>query len=465
MRPPASPSRRRFLKTATAAAGAPFILPSGSYSKPLNSRLQVAMVGADGMAYSDMKQIGSHEKAKFVGFCDIDRDRFTKADKDFPGVTHFADYVEMYDKLGDTLDAVCVAIPDHSHARASIEAMKRGKHVYCQKPLAHTVWECRQMRLWAGKTGVITQMGNQIHSNIEYRLAVRLLRDGAIGKIKEVHSFLEADGRCRQTYRDRPPHEKESAPPANVNWNLWLGPSAERPFVEGAYHPFVWRDWQTFGSGALGDFGCHIFDPIFSALDLNAPLTVRAEHKGTNHEIWPGPEKVLYVYPGNKWTAGKTLDITWYDGLWRNAPGKLEPGRTIEPQEVWFEKDLQKLKDLSQMPDELKIPRSGSIIVGESGSMVLPHVAGPRLYPLEKFQAYPYPKDVKGLEHRHVWIDHVFENQKTSDGFHYAGPLAEAVQLGNIAARHPGVTLEWDAKAMKIGNHAEAEKMLTKVYR
>jgi predicted dehydrogenase len=434
------PSRRRFLKTAATAIGAPFILPSGSYSKPLNSMLQVATVGADGMAHSDMMNFGSHPKVKFVGFCDIDSNRFAKADKEFPGVTHFADYMEMYSKLGDTLDAVGVGCPDHSHARASIEAMKRGKHVYCQKPLAHTVWECRQMKLWAEKTGLITQMGNQIHSAIEYRLGARLLRDGAIGKVKEVHSWVGVDGRERTAFDDRPPKSLECAPPPNVNWELWTGPSPMRGYVPDAYHPFVWRDWQDFGSGALGDFGCHIFDPVFTALELTAPTTVRAEHSGTNREVWPGPERVYYNFPGTKFTVPQ-LPVTWYDG-------KLQPA-----------------KELSKMPPELKLPNSGSLLIGELGNMVLPHVAGPRMYPVEKFQGFAYPKDVVGLNHRHVWIDAIFEGKKTSDGFHYAGPLAETVQLGNVAARFPGVELEWDAAGMKIAGNPEAEKLLTKEYR
>jgi len=440
MSPHATPSRRRFLKTAAAAIGAPFVLPSGSHSKPLNSMLQVASIGADGMPFGDIKQIASHGKTKYVAFCDIDSNRFAKVDKEFPGVTHFADYVEMLEKLGDKVDAVNVGTPDHSHARASIEAMKRGKHVYCQKPLAHTVWECRQMKLWADKTGVITQMGNQIHSNLEYRLGVRLIKDGAIGKVREVHSWISVDGRERTCFDDRPTKSLECAPPSNVNWDLWIGPAPMRGYVPDAYHPFVWRDWQDFGSGGLGDFGCHIFDPVFTALDLTAPLTVRAEHSGTNREVWPGPERVYYTFPGTKWTAGE-IKVTWYDGR------------------------LQPAKELSKMPPELKLPGGGSLIIGELGNMVLPHVAGPRMYPVEKFQGYAYPKDVKALEHRHVWVDHIFANERTSDGFHYAGPLAEAVQLGNVAARFPGEALEWDAKSMKIANKPEADKLLTKTYR
>ena len=213
-----------------------------------------------------------------------------------------------------------------------------------------------------------------------------------------------------------------------------------RPFVEGAYHPFVWRDWQAYGSGALGDFGCHIFDPIFTALELTAPLSVKADHAGTNDEIWPGPETVHYVFPGTKWTTS-SLKVTWYDG-------KLRPPR-----------------ELAQLPPDLDLPRGGSLIIGEGGNMVLPHVAGPRMYPLEKFKEYPYPRDVKGALHWHIWVDHVFENKKTSDGFHYAGPLAETVQLGNVAARFPGKAFEWDAAALQIKGDPNAQKLITKDYR
>jgi predicted dehydrogenase len=435
------PSRRKFLKTAAETIlGAPFIQPSGSYSKPLNSMLQVASVGADGMPYGDIKNFATHPKVKLVAFCDIDSNRFEKVDKDFPDTPHFADYMEMYSKLGDSLDAVGVGTPDHSHARASIEAMKRGKHVYCQKPLAHTVWECRQMRLWAEKTGVITQMGNQIHSAIEYRLGVRLIQDGAIGKVKEVHSWISVDGRERTAYDDRPSGTLECAPPPNVNWDLWIGGAPMRGYVPDAYHPFVWRDWQDFGTGALGDFGCHVFDPVFTALELTAPISIRAEHAGTNKEVWPGPEKVYYTFPGTKWTVGQ-LPVTWYDG-------KLQPPR-----------------ELAKIPDTLKMPGGGSLFIGEKGNMVLQHVAGPRLYPQENFTGFAYPKDVVGLNHRHVWIDAIFEGKKTSDGFHYAGPLAETVQLGNIAARMPGVTLEWDAANMKFAGNDAAQKLLSREYR
>lgn len=443
-----NPSRRSFMKKsalASAAVSFPAILRSASP----NSKLQVASVGVNGMGFSDIKNIGAHEKVKFVGFCDVDTSHFDKVDADFPGVQHFQDFREMFEKLGDQIDAVSVAIPDHMHAKVAIEAMKRGKHVYCQKPLAHTVWEARQMRLWAEKKGVITQMGNQIHSNIEYRLATRLIQEGAIGKVKEVHSWVAVTGNERNKLLEPP--TGAATPPATLNWDLWIGVAQMHPY-EPVYHPFVWRDWQDFGSGALGDFGCHILDPVFTSLGLHAPISIEAENSGINRYIWPTNQTIRYVFPGNELTAGKTLNVTWTDG-------GLRPDRK-----------------LAKMPPELELPRSGSLFIGEEGNMVLAHVAGPRLYPVDKFQGYKYPKE-QGLSHWHRWIDGCLANEKTSDGFHYAGPLAETVQLGNVATRiavgsidprlgkQESRLLEWDTENMKFPNMPEAERLLTKTYR
>ncbi|MCB1228223.1 MAG: Gfo/Idh/MocA family oxidoreductase [Verrucomicrobiales bacterium] len=441
-------TRRSFLRQstlATSALGFPAVLRSANP----NSKLQVASIGANGMAFTDIKNIGAHPAVKYVGFCDIDSTRFDKADADFPGVPHFADFREMLAQLGDTVDAVSVGTPDHMHAWAAMSAMRAGKHVYCQKPLAHTVWEARQMRLLAEKTGVTTQMGNQIHSAIEYRLGTRLIREGAIGKVKEVHSWVAVTGNERNRLLQPPPPEKV---PAHVNWDLWIGAAPMRDYSF-SYHPFVWRDWQDFGGGALGDFGCHILDPVFTALDLNAPLTVRAENSGINDEIWPTNQTIEYVFPGNDRIAGDTLKVTWTDG-------GLRPDRKI-----------------AKMPDNLELPRSGSVFIGEEGNLVLAHVGGPRMYPLEKFQGFKYPKE-EGRSHWHVWVDACLAGEKTSDGFHYAGPLAETVQLGNVATRlargvmdpriHREDTprlIEWDAENLRIPNLPEAEKLLTKTYR
>jgi predicted dehydrogenase len=450
---PLRTSRRTFLKQ-SALAGAMVTFPAVLRSANPNSHIAVAAIGCDGQGYSDLHNVSSHPKAKFVGFCDVDLNRFARADAAVPGVPHFQDFRVMLDKLGDSLDAVIVATPDHMHALIAIEAMKRGKHVYCEKPLAHNVWESRQMRLWAAKKKVITQMGNQIHSAVEYRMGTRLIREGVIGKVKEVYSWVSVAGNERTRLLEPP---APGPVPEGLDWNLWIGGAPMRPYAPIVYHPFAWRDWQDFGGGAIGDFACHILDPVFTALGIQAPLTVAADNTGINRHIWPTSESVRYVFPGNELTAGPTLHVTWCDG-------GLRPDRK-----------------LAQMPDNVDLPRSGSLFIGEKGNLVLPHVGGPRLYPVENFAGFAYPKDIKGLNHYHRWVDGIVENTQTSDNFDYAGWLSEAAQLGNVATRLPRRpvnsrgrlnvvpeelnVLEWDAENLRFKNSPEANALLTRTYR
>ena len=403
---------------------------------PMQS-LQVVVVGVNGMGWSDLSSVGSHKQVKFVGFCDIDSQRFDQADKGFPGVKHYVDYREMFAELSDRCDAVIVSTPDHMHAPAAMMAMGMGKHIYCQKPLTHTVWEARQMRKLAEKKNLTTMMGNQIHSAKEYRTGVRTIRDGLIGKVREVHSWVGVQGRqyCNRT--DRP---AAAAVPANVNWDLWLGGARERPFAPDVYHPFKWRDWQDFGSGALGDFGCHILDPVFCALGLTAPTSIEAINDGTTQEVWPGPETVTYVFPGTEHTAGKEIRVVWRDG-------GLKPPR-----------------ELAQMPEGVELPSAGSLFIGEGGTMVLPHVGMPLLYEGNKVKGVSVV-EAQGTNHWHDWVDAVLAGKKTTDGFELAGPLTECVQLGNVAARNPGKKLQWDAQGMTFTNMPEANRLLTKEYR
>jgi hypothetical protein len=339
-------SRRTFLKTSAAALlGFPAIVRAVNQ----NSQLQIAAIGVSGKGFSDISEVGTHSRVRYVGFCDIDTSRFGQVDKKFPDVAHFQDFREMLAQLGDKCDAVIVSTPDHLHAPVAMAAMQRGKHVYCQKPLTHTVWEARQLRLQAAKAKVVTQMGNQIHSAAEYRTAVKLLREGAIGKVKEVHSFLPNRGNN---------YTKLTEPPA----------------------------------------------------------------------------------PGTALTADKTVPVTWYDG------GRM-PDASV-----------------AQLPADKKLPGGGSIIVGESSTMVLPHVGMPQVYSKGEVALLGIEK-VPGVSHYHAWVDAVLSGTKTTDSFDYAGPLTEAVQLGNVATRVPGVTLEWDAEALRIRNSPEAERLLTKEYR
>lgn len=429
--------RRRFLTRSAVAATGLFAMPSILRAAPTRQELHVAAIGVNGMGWSDLSSVGSHASVKFVGFCDIDAAQFSKADAAFAGVPHFADYRQLLADLGDKVDAVIVSTPDHMHAPIAMAAMKLGKHVYCQKPLTHTVWESRQMRLLATQKKLTTQMGNQIHSNAEYRQGVRLIQQGVIGKVREVHSWVGVQGRqyCNRT--DRP---ADAPIPKGVNWDLWLGAAPVREFAADVYHPFKWRDWQDFGSGALGDFGCHILDPVFTALEIQAPISIEAANDGTTSEVWPGPETVTFEFPGTKYTLGSTIKVIWRDG------------------------GLKPPAELAQLPAGVDLPGAGSLFIGEGGVMVLPHVASPLLYPQETYADMKLP-DVKGTSHWHDWVDAVISGQRTTDGFEYAGPLSETVQLGNIAARLPGTKLQWNTETMAITGHDSAAAMLTKSYR
>ena len=431
---PPRTSRRSFLK---ASAGALVGFPALLRAQNLNSNLQLVGVGCDGKGYSDLSEVGSHARAKFVGFCDVDSARFAKIDQKFPGVAHHADFRAMCSKLGAGFDGVVVSTPDHMHAAIAMAAMRLGKHVYCQKPLTHTVWEARQLRLQAAKSRVRTQMGNQIHSASEYRTGVKLLRDGAIGKITAVHSWQRNSGNG---------YTKLTAPPApgsvpeNLNWDLWLGVAPHREYAPEVYHPFKWRDWQEFGGGTMGDFGCHILDPVFTALGLGAPKTVRAESEGLNPHTWPSAETVHYVFPGTKHTAGDTLPVTWYDG------GRLPDAA------------------LAKLPPGAELAKAGSLFIGEEGVLMQPHVAMPQLYPVDKFGGKQIVKE-PAANHYHAWVDAALNATETSDNFEYAGPLTEAVLLGNVATRLPGVLLEWDSAGLRLPGHPEAERFLRRDYR
>jgi predicted dehydrogenase len=415
-----------------------------------NEKLQVACVGVGGIADLDVTRIASHPAVQIVGLCDVDANRFAKADAKLPGVRHFADYREMFAALGAGFDAVIVDTPDHMHAPVTVAALAARKHVYCQKPISHTVWEARQMRLWAEHAGVTTQMGTQIHSSAEYRLGVRLLRDGAIGKVQAVHSWAGVGGNDR-TRLFAPP---AAAPvPRHVAWDLWIGAAPMRDYAP-AYHPYAWRDWQDFGGGALGDFGCHILDPVFTALELGAPLTVKARNSGVNDQVWPTQQTVDYVFPGTAHTAGETLPVTWTDG------------------------GLKPRHSLARMPGDADLPSAGSLFIGEQGCLVLPHVGRPRLYPVERYAGFVMP-EVAARDHWHDWVDACLSGGTTTAGFHHAGPLTEAVHLGNIATRlwRPGLdpvsgrlderapVLEWDTATLRFRNSPAADRLVTKAYR
>jgi predicted dehydrogenase len=430
-------SRRQFLKHSAAALSLTPLAWSRVYGA--NSRLRVASVGCGGKGWSDLTATAASPHVDVVALCDVDetKEHLGRAAEKYPLARRFTDWRRLLDDH-HAFDAVIVSTPDHMHAPISLPAMQLGKHVQCQKPLTHTVFEARQMKLAAKKYNVVTQMGNQIQSHEAYRTAVKLVHDGVIGKVKEVHSWQS--GRMGWMLVDDRPAGSDPIP-ETLHWDDWLGVAPARPYLEKIYHSFNWRAWQDFSNGQLGDFGCHILDPVFMALKLTAPLSVSADAAPMNKEVWYKRSTVKYVFPGTDLTAGKTLSVTWYDG-----EGHF-PSR-----------------DATGLPEGYALPGSGSVLIGEKGSLVIPHVAMPKLFPEEKFADFRI-ETVPSRDHYVSWADACRGEDRTTSHFDYAGPLTETVLLGTIAIRLPGTKLSWSSETMELAGSPHARDMLTKSYR
>lgn len=433
-------SRRGFLQNTFAAGGAAALTAlSWSHAWGANERLRVVSVGVAGKGWEDHTLISASPHVEIVALCDVEEDakHLGKAAEKYPHAKRYNDYRRLFEQARD-FDAVIVSTPDHMHAPIALPAMKLGKHVFCQKPLTHTVFEARQMRLAADKYRLVTQMGNQIQSHSAYRTAVKLVHDGVIGRVKEVHSWQGGPMRWMLT-DDRP--EGADPVPETLHWGEWLGVAPQRPYKSRLYHPFAWRAWQDFSNGQLGDFGCHILDPVFLALGLTAPTTVRAEAPAINREVWAKRSTVSYQFPGTPRTAAKTLALTWYDGQGHQPPPEAHG-----------------------LPKDYRLPQAGSLLIGEKGSLVIPHFSMPKLFPAEKFADFKM-EVVPSVNHYTSWADACRGEGKTTSPFAYSGPLTETVLLGTIAIRVRGEMLHWDSTRLAIPNSTAANGLLTKRYR
>jgi hypothetical protein len=433
------PDRRAFLHV-SAAGAATLALGRLACGVDLNSKLRVAAIGTGRKGKDDLLSVADSPRVEIAALCNVDQsaDHFGWAVDQFPRAGRYADFRRLFDKA-DTFDAVIVATPDHMHAPIAVGAMKLGKHVFCEKPLTHTVAEARQMSAVAKQQRVVTQMGNQIQSHPAYRMAVKLVRDGVIGKVREVHSW-QSEPMEWLPASDAKPTTGDPVPPT-LDWDLWLGVAPERPYKDNLYHPKNWRGWQDFGSGELGDFGCHILDPVYMALELGAPSTIEAEAPPIGENIWLPRCKVSYQFPGTSRTLGELLPLTWYDGP-RHKP---------------------RSKDLG-LPGDYQLPGAGSVLIGEGGTMVIPHWSEPKLLPVEKFAEFKLPA-MDEINHYTGWVDACVGDGNTTSNFDYAGPLTESVLLGVVSLRFPREQLLWDRKAARFTHHADATVRLSKQYR
>jgi len=436
-------SRRSFLQQlAAGAATAPFIT-RGLLAQSPNGKIHHATFGAAGMAWSDVTAIAEHPAVTVVAACDVDLSRTAEFRKKFPNAHIYRDFRELLDTEKD-LQTVNVSTPDHMHAPIAMTAMQRGLHVYGQKPLTHDLYETRRLTEVAREKKLVTQMGIQIHSGSEYRTAVKVVQDGVIGKIKEVHTWSnKAWGDT-----DAKPNRVDEVPD-DLDWHLWLGVCSERPFIgDGWYHPTNWRKRLDFGTGTFGDMGCHIFDPVFKALALTAPVSVRSEGSAPNEHSWAFDAVIKYVFPGTAFTESETVAVTWYDG-------KQRP-----PVEV---QTLAKVSRAAAGDKRNKLPGQGSIFIGTQGVMLLPHIGQPRLVG-EAFENSKI-EEAQGEDHWRQFVEAALGNGKTSANFDYAGPLTESVLLGSVASRFPNTTLEWDARKLRFTNVSEANQFVRRTYR
>jgi predicted dehydrogenase len=377
-----------------------------------------------------------------VAGCDVDETATAKFREKFPQARIYRDYRELLEKERD-LQSVNVSTPDHMHAPMGLACLERGVHVYGQKPLAHDLGEVRRLTQTAAARGLQTQMGIQIHSGREYRTAVRWIQEGAIGKVREVH-----------TWSDKKWGDLGSMPPGGdvipdgFDWNLWLGVCAERPFIGGRwYHPGQWRKRLDFGTGTFGDMGCHIFDPVFKALALSAPLTVTSTGAAPSEHSWATDACVRYVFPKTPFTEGESLAVTWYDGTQMPSEEVLAHAKT----------------GMAENGSANVVPKQGSIFLGTDGVLVLPHIGMPRICSGSQKDKPRQSED--GSNHWHLFIDAVMGGAPCSAGFGYAGPLTEAVLLGSVATRFPGKELSWDSVSQTFGGVPEANRYVRREYR
>lgn len=432
-------TRRQFLHY-VAATGVGYWAGTSLAPRALsaNDKLNVAFIGAGGQGGSNLNNIARLGE-NIVALCDVDEERARDAFNRFPQAKKYNDFRKMLEEMGKSIDAVVVSTPDHTHAVAAVTAMKMGKHVYCEKPLTHSVYEARVMRETAARMKVATQMGNQGTSFEGLRRGVEAVQDGIVGPIREVHVWTN-----RPIWPQGIDRPKDTPPvPATLHWDLWLGPAPERPYHP-AYVPFRWRGWWDFGTGALGDMGCHTANLPYMALKLTAPVAIEAEASAFNNETYPTWAIVRYEFPERN--GMPPVRLTWYEGS-RNGKRVLPPNELFQGQ---------------------KVSDSGCLMVGERGTLFSPDDYGARIFLLKDGHSQELTGPLKKLPrspgHHAEWVQACKGGPKAMSNFDYAGPLTEFILLGNVAIRAK-MRLEWDAENLKVKNCPDAEAYVRREYR
>jgi len=429
-------TRRQILKTGLAAGAGLAMGPRLVFGQNANETLNLAAVGVGGKGKSDLADSAAGHNVRIVALCDVDANNLGRASQHFDQARTFADYRVMLDQMGRDIDAVLVSTPDHMHGPIALAAMQLGKHVHVQKPLAHNLAELRAMQeTAAANPKLVTQMGTQIHSHEAYRTATATIRSGALGKVSEAHLWVSKswagppDGRPDRT----------DPVPDVLDWGLWLGVAPERPYVAGVYHPSRWRGWRDFGSGTLGDMGCHIFDPAFSCLDLGMPTSVVS--RGPQHyaETFAPDSDMHYTFAATEYTTDN-FTFRWTDGNRGSRPAV----------------------ERAQLPKGERLPAAGLFLVGEKGVMLLPHIGMPRFFK----DGEELEVDVVALEgrdHYTEFTDACRGEGQTSTPFSYSARVTEAVLVGTVAGSFKDQPLAWDSENLKF-DHDPATALVHREY-
>jgi predicted dehydrogenase len=407
----------------------------------LNEKLDIAIIGSGGRGYGNLQSVASEN---IVALCDVNEGNLNRAGAQYPGAKRYVDFRKLYDEL-KAFDAVVVSTCEHTHAFATLPALQMGKHVYCEKPLTHNIWEARIIREAAAKANVATQMGTQIHATDNYRRVVELIQSGAIGPVRETHVWvsrawgLQSPEDAKKngdivSVQDRPKEAEQ--PPSDLNWDLWLGPAPERPFHNVYFPGPKWYRWWDFGSGTMSDLGSHWIDLPFWALELKHPLTIEASGPPPHAELAPASMQVTYEYGPRGDQPG--LSLTWYQGA--NKP------------KIWQDGGIPQWGN-------------GVLFIGDQG-MVLADYGQHVLLPEKDFADFkrPEPFIPASRGHHAEWIHACKTGEPTTCNFEYAGWLTEANHLGNVAYR-TGKKLEWDPAKLEATNAPDAQKLIRREYR
>lgn len=438
--------RRDFVKKSSMGALALALAPSMAGKLTPHNRLRTAHIGLGAMGMADLDSICSHPLVDVVALCDVDQENLDRAHQLHPKAKTYTDYRAMLQVLGNEIDAVVVSTPDHTHAPASLMAMEMDKPVYCQKPLTHYVSEARAMKKMAAERNLVTQMGIQVHSFYDYKLATLLIQSGIIGKVHTVRAWSP-----KNWGYDGPAPAGSDPVPEGLDWNLWLGTSPVRPYKEGFYHPGNWRKVMDYGCGTLGDMGVHIFDTPYNALQLDVPRTIMNDCRAPTGFGYPEHNTVTYEFPGTPYTAD-SLKWVWYDG----------PGAPADHEDL-------------HLPNGDKLHDQGAMFMGEKGRLYLPHFQKlPQLIVKGKYKKIDVEKfnlgapvrdyDSEGKKHYHQFVDACLGRGECSAPFSYSARLTETILLGVIAGRFPNKLLHWDSSAARF-TEEEANQYLEGAYR